>query len=250
MPRNYFRENRIRIQNAILHFDFLKPLSASETSHSIVEDKNKIGSGLLREVIIDDIPTEEEPRPKSWILNLEIENPPLFSRPQKVKTVEKALIVLGSDELLIFLLEMKSSLQAHGKDGVEGIRTKMMHSIGRISLLLPIYLLGDDHYNDIKISYKGIIFYNKDASIYSTIASDEDFKNSDFAKAFIAKKDKVFLDDSLNGNHEVELYFFQNPNLPNNPESFSINYEDFFFEEWEYQSSTYGDKTCPIIKPI
>jgi len=249
MPKNYFRENRIRIQEAILDFDFLIPLSESDIPYSISENKNEAGSGLLREVIINNIPTEEDPRPKSWILNLEIETPSLFSRPQKVKSVEKALIVLGSDELLVFLLEMKNSLQPYGDNGVEGIRKKIMDSIGRISLLLPIYLFGID-FNDIKINYKGVVFYNKDTSLNSVIASDEAFKNTDFAKAFIAKKDKVFLDDSLNGNHEVELYFFQNPDYQNSPESFSINFEQFFFEEWEYDISVYGEKTCPIIKNL
>lgn len=107
VTRNYFRENRLAVLKGIENSGFLTPLTQADLPLKISEN-NKDAS--LKEVVIDNVPADEDDiRPRSWILNLEMPKP-VFGSIQHTKTTEKALIVLGVDALRIFMFELKSSL--------------------------------------------------------------------------------------------------------------------------------------------
>ena len=222
---------------------FLKPLTQADIPLKISE-KSKTSS--LKEVIITNVPADEDGiRPRSWVLDLEMSKP-VFGSVQYTKTAEKALIVLGSDSLRIFMFELKSSLQPYGHDGsLDSIKTKMEHTIGRISMLLPIQIFGRD-FNNIDILYKGIICYNQDNEIISNALRDSDFARSDMYKAFSSGKKVQTLSDVFGRNHQVELFFFKNPR--SNESVFQIDFDALFIEDWEIEPASNGQMTCPILK--
>ncbi len=244
-PRNHFRENRLAVLKGIEESRFLTPLSEADLPLRISENSK---TSSLKEVTIDNVPADEDGiRPRSWILDLEMSTP-VFGSIQHTKTVEKALIVLGSDALRIFMFELKSSLQPYGHDGsLDSIKTKMEHTIARISMLLPIQIFSSE-FNDLDIIYKGIICYNQDNEIISTANDDDNFARSDMYKAFKERKKIQTLSDVFGRNNLVELFFFKNPHT--NQNSFNINFEELFFNEWEITTASNGEMTCPIIKNL
>jgi hypothetical protein len=247
-PRNYFRENRLAVLKGIEESSFLIPLSESDLPLKISENSK---TSSLKEVIIDNVPADVDGiRPRSWILDLEMPKP-VFGSIQHTKTAEKALIVLGNDALRIFMFELKSSLQPYGHDGsLDSIKTKMEHTIARISMLLPIQIFGSE-FNDIDIIYKGIICYNQDNEIITCATDDANFASSDMYKAFDANKKVLTLSDVFGRNNQVELHFFQNPNPSQT--SFQIEWEDLFFPDnvdWEVPAASDGEMTCPIIRNL
>ena len=246
-PRNYFRENRLAVLKGIEESSFLTPLTQADLPLHISENK----ASTLKEVVIDNVPADEDGiRPRSWILDLEMPKP-VFGSIKHTKTAEKALIVLGSDALRIFMFELKSSLQPYGHDGsLDSIKTKMEHTVARISMLLPIQIFGSE-FNDMEIIYKGIICYNHDNEIISNANTDADFARKDMYKAFVERKKMMTLSDVFGRNNQVELHFIKNPNP--NQTSFQVEFEDLFFTEsmeWEVIVASNGAKTCPIIKKL
>lgn len=249
VSRNYFRENRKAVQKGIVKSRFLQPLTEDDLPLRITEDK----AILLKEVIIENVPADSDGiRPKSWLLDLEMDKP-VFGTPQHTKTTESALILLGSDAFYVFMVELKSSLQPY-KDGknkkddtLEGIKSKFEHTIGRISMLLPIYILGSE-FNDLPILYKGIVCYNNDKVIISKSKEDQNFEKSLMFQAFNTKKTMLSLNDVFDRTHEVEVFFFKNPD--NSETSFTLNFDDFFLEEWEAQAAVAGELTCPILSDL
>jgi hypothetical protein len=246
-PRNYFRENRLAVLKGIEENSFLTPLSQLDLPLHISESK----ASTLKEVVIDNVPADKDGiRPRSWILDLEMPKP-VFGSIQHTKTAEKALIVLGSDALRIFMFELKSSLQPYGHDGsLDSIKTKMEHTIARISMLLPIQIFGSK-FNDIDIIYKGIICYNQDNAIITSAKTDANFASSDMYKAFVERKKVMTLSDVFGRNNQVELHFIKNPNPSQT--FFQIEFEDLFFAdsvEWEVLAASNGEMTCPMIKNL
>ncbi len=246
VSRNYFRENRKAVQKGIVNSKFLKPLTEDDLPLRIVEQK----AAALKEVVIENVPADSDGiRPKSWLLNLEMDKP-VFGTPQHTKTTESALIVLGSDAFYVFMIELKSSLQpykdaANKKDDtLESIKIKFEHTIGRISMLLPIYILGSE-FNDLPILYKGIVCYNNDNVIVTKSKEDRNFEKSLMFQAFNTKQTTLSLNDVFNRTHEVEVFFFKNPDSQSS--SFTLNFEDFFFKEWEAQAAAAGELTCPNL---
>jgi hypothetical protein len=246
-PRNHFRENRLAVLKGIEESGFLTPLVQADLPLKISENSK---TASLKEVLIDDVPADEDDiRPRSWILDLEMPKP-IFGSIQNTKTVEKALIVLGRDALRIFMFELKSSLQPYGESSLGSIQTKIEHTIARISMLLPIQIFGSE-FNGIRIIYKGIICYNQDNEIISTVNKDANFARSDMYKAFNERKKRLTLSDVFGRTHPVELLFFKNPNQAPSV-SFQIEFEDLFFAdsaEWEVQEASNGEMTCPFIAP-
>ena len=144
------------------------------------------------------------------------------------------------------MFELKSSLQPYRHDGsLDSIKTKMEHTIGRISMLLPIQIFGRD-FNDIDILYKGIICYNQDNEIISNALRDSDFARSDMYKAFSLGKKNQILSDVFGRNHKVELLFFKNPR--SNESVFQIDFDALFINDWEIDPASNGEMTCPILK--
>ena len=209
MSSNHFRENRKAVQKGIAQSRFLQPLTEDNLPLRITEDK----AIALKEVIIENVPADIDGiRPKSWLLDLEMDKP-VFGTPQHTKTTESALILLGSDAFYVFMIELKSSLQpykdaANKKDDtLEGIKSKFEHTIGRISMLLPIYILSSE-FNDLPILYKGIVCYNNDNVIITKSKEDRNFEKSLMFQAFNAKQTTLSLNDVFNRTHEVEIFFF------------------------------------------
>ena len=85
VSRNYFRENRKAVQKGIVNSKFLQPLTEDDLPVRIVENK----AIALKEVVIENVPADSDGiRPKSWILNLELDKPVLVrhntQKPPKV----------------------------------------------------------------------------------------------------------------------------------------------------------------------
>lgn len=245
MPsRNYFRENRLVVLKGIEESGFLTPLTQADLPVKISENSK---SSTLKEVVVENVPADEDGiRPRSWVLDLEMSKP-VFGSIQHTKTAEKALIVLGTDALRIFMFELKSSLQPYEDSSLNSIRKKMENTIARISMLLPIQIFGSE-FNDIDIIYKGIICYNQDNAIVSGADRDADFARSEMYKAFIKRKEILTLSDVFGRNHPVELFFFKNPNTSQH--TFEVKFEELFFTEWEITTASNGEMTCPVIPRI
>ncbi len=246
--RNYFRENRLEVIRGIENSGFLTPLTQDDLPLKISE-KSKTSS--LKEVVIDNVPADEDAiRPRSWVLDLEMPKP-VFGSIQNTKTVEKALIVLGSDALRVFMFELKSSLQPYNDGSLDSIKTKMEHTIARISMLLPIQIFGSE-FNGFEIIYKGIICYNQDNEIIETAKKDANFARSDmyktFEERFEERKKTLPLSDVFGRNYQIELFFFKNPNTKQH--SFPIDFSNLFYEEWEKEVASNGEMTCPILKKL
>ncbi len=245
MSKNHFRDNRINIQNAFLSEDFLIPL-INEDSYKITEKKAKFEK--LGNVTITGIPcSEDDIRPKSWILDLEIDKP-VFANPQFTKTTEKALIVLSEKMLWIFMIEMKNSLQPHNSDkqeGIKAIQEKFKHTIGRVLLLLPVYIFGKS-YNDIPIRFKGIVLYQNDNNLVTAAKTDKKIEVDNLYQIFSGQKQRLSLCDAFGTTHEVEIYFKKGK------EPFEVEFKDFFNDKNEYLAAINpkDDTTCPIIKPL
>jgi hypothetical protein len=249
MPiRNYFRENRLEVIKGIVNSGFLTPLTQDDIPLKISE-KSKTSS--LKEVVIDNVPADEDGiRPRSWVLDLEMPKP-VFGSIQSTKTAEKALIVLGSDALRIFMFELKSSLQPYNDGCLDSIKTKMEHTIARISMLLLIQIFGTE-FNDFEIIYKGIICYNQHNKIIEAASKDANFARSHmyktFKERFDERKKTLPISDIFGRTHQIELFFFKNPNTHSS--SFQIDFQGLFFKEWEIEPASNGDMTCPILKKL
>ena len=163
------------------------------------------------------------------------------------------MIVLGSDAFYVFMIELKSSLQpykdaANKKDDtLDSIKAKFEHTIGRISMLLPICILGSE-FNDLPILYKGIVCYNNDNVIITKSKEDRNFETSLMFQAFNAKQTTLSLNDVFNRTHEVEIFFFKNPDIQLT--SFTLNFDDFFLEDWAAQAAATGELTCPNLSDL
>jgi hypothetical protein len=243
--KNHFRQNRIKIQQTLLDSGFLKVLTESDLPLEIIESKAVIGAKKLRTIFIDDIPVSDDIRPKTWLIDLEFSKP-ILATPQNTKTAEKALIILGSDGLYVFMFEMKNTLMPSGDDGILGIKTKFEHTIARILVLLPIYIFNRD-FNDYDVFFKGVVCFNDDTSLKQAIQNNTADQRNELITAFKGQN-SITLGNYLTGNHKIDVFFLKNPT--NNPEEFDISFKTFFKEDWEYQVVCDGELTCPILKPL
>ena len=243
MSRNFFRENRKRVQQNILDSNFLLPLVAN-TSICIEEKKAKYDNHL-KKVIIENIPVSpDDIRPQSWLIELEIEHP-TWGMPQGGKKAEKAIVVLGSDAMRIFIFEMKTTLEPFSGSNPITIFQKFEHSINRILSLLPIYIF-ENEYNDMPLYFKAIVFYNHEKW---TSVTDENFKiqNRTILKCFQNGNGHIEF-ENMGVSDELELFFFRNSN--SNLGELIVDFRDFFIEEWEHNAAIEGNLTCPILKSM
>jgi len=219
-----FRENRLSIQEAFIDRKFLIPLSEDDLPLEIIEHKNKSRNDrnqvLLKNVLIRDTPVGDKIRPKSWFLNLEMKEPPIFAKPEGLKTTESALIVLGCDSLLIFLIEMKTSLHSHeegrgGKLGIDTLKQKIEDTISRISMLLPLYVFGKDYSNIIRIQYKALVFYNVDDGLHQpSKVMAKDITKDELYQIWQKKRQTTRVITPLRTSYEVECFFSKTLQIP------------------------------------
>ncbi|MGB0931387.1 MAG: hypothetical protein ACPGVB_11455 [Chitinophagales bacterium] len=181
---------------------------------------------------------------------MEIKEPPILANPPSVKTTESALIVLGSDSLVILLIELKTSLHpfdedTSGKLGIGTLREKIEDTISRISMLIPLYVFDKSYSNIVEIKYKALIFYNRDDGLHnpSKSAAKKLVKN-DLYQIWSKEKDVINIVTPLDTKHEVECFFFKNPT---STDSFEVSFKQFFHNDWEYESAIWGDQTCPVL---
>lgn len=245
-----FRKNRIAVQKAILEQKFLIPLTLNDESLEVRESKTN--ERQLQSVVIEGVPVAAENETKSWILDLEIANS-VFSKPANKKTVEKALIVFAPDKLIVFLIELKNSLHIGtenegGRLGIYSIQRKIEDSIDRISLLLPIYVFDDKYDNIEEIEFKSLIFYNHDDNLHqqSTVKGTTSLENELF-KVWGGKQKTISIVSAIGEERQVPCFFFKNPNQSKQKDSFKVSFQQFFFEEWEYESAQWGNQTCPVL---
>ena len=159
--------------------------------------------------------------------------------------VDKRTIVASFNKC--FVSQPKHDFEVKKDDTLESIKTKFEHTIGRISMLLPIYILGSE-FNDLPILYKGIVCYNNDNVIITKSQEDQNLATSLMFQAFNAKQTTLSLNDVFNRTHEVEVFFFKNPD--SQLTSFILNFDDFFLEEWAAQAAAAGELTCPNLSDL
>lgn len=234
-----FRKNRQQVQKALIHSGFLEPLIKDEP---IKIREEKASKGKLQQITILNFPISDKYRPKSWRVHLEKEKTP-FSNPPHFKTVETALLLFASDTLLVFLLEMKTSLKPYGDSGLRSIKKKFSDSIGRINIFLSTYFF-DESYEGIRIDYKGIVFYNQE-NISQEALRDSDLRRSDMYRIFDKKIKHTRLSTPLDSLHEIEILFFQNDKTT--IETIIIDFKAFFEQDWEHQMAIKTDFTLPTI---
>jgi hypothetical protein len=206
-----FEKNRKSVQDRILDSKFLQALTIDDIPYKIIEAKNTKEHDRLQSLTIHNIPISTNSYlPKSWVIDLEMAKG-LFSAPQEVKKGEKAILFFSKTTLYILIIEMKSSLKATGDSGLRSIEQKIIHSIGRISMFLPIYLFDcNSAYETLKISYKAIICYNQER-ITQEINQDEGIKSQILYKVFNKESNSVNLQSREFGvNHRVETFFLKN----------------------------------------
>lgn len=243
---NHFAKNRNIVQKSALESGFIKPLTQDDLPLEITEASAE--KGKLKKLILENVPVSDEIRPKSWLIDLELSKT-LFSNPW-AKKAEKAVAFFTCESLYVLLIEMKSSLNAYSKDKDDGstpqsISRKMTESIGRISVLLTTYLFDNDLYNEVKIKYFGLVFYNGE-NWHQQANIDKDFEMNDLYKVFRKKNDKILLDNThLQTAHKVNIYFIQNPDKQNNIEEITFDLDEFFRDDTEYGNGLYTEFTCP-----
>jgi hypothetical protein len=240
MPtKNYFSDNRKKIQATFIRENFLTPLSKSDMPYSIIEKKNPVGSGKLRELEIDNIPSTDNTRPISYILDLEIEGK-IYSLPPTFKTVEKAFLIFTQECLLIILVEMKSGLSPFKE--IPAIEDKIQDSISRLSVFLPNYIFTKVSFNNYPIKYITLVFYNND-NLSGEIGRRADLVHKDLIKIFTKRADHYFVTDDLGETHKVRVKFIKNTG--GDPETFGVNFDQIFKDDMDYLTSLDSEKTLP-----
>ncbi len=234
---NDFKKNRIKVQKALLETGFWQIFKEEHTPFCITETSN---SSSLKKVTIDDFPISDDENERVFIIHLE-NNIPVFSKIEYTKTTEKVVLLLSADIIYVFMFELKSSLQAEDDNDISAIKKKVEDTIGRISVMLTSFVF-DEKFEDVKVQYKGIVFYNKDNNLINDASSV--LKNKPFYKAFEEKKKVVEITTDINGKNQVEVFFFKNPTQNDN---FSINFSSLFFEEWETVLTQYSDLKMPFL---
>lgn len=251
-----FEKNREKVQRHFLATDFLVPLNRDNLPLEIEEKKNKAKNEVanpneleLALLTIDKIPfSQNEDKPTSWVLDLELENK-IFSTAQGFKKGEKAIIFFSCTTLYVLIIEMKNDLKAyHTDDTLDNIATKISHSISRISMLLPSYLFDNQAiYNDIDISYKAIICYNSEF-ITQQVINDESIKSKVLYDVF-ANRDRykhIYLADEFGEQHQIEIFFCQNTTT--NKSEMEIDLATIFEasrDNDDFLTCEYSELSCP-----
>jgi len=218
-----------KFQDALKREGFIEEIDLM--SGSIEVSGSSIGNETLQKIMITGL-DELSSIKTIWKINLEQEIEGIST---KGKTTEMALLVLqeiseNTYRLISFLIELKSSLQSTIKNNkikntFSDIEDKFIATMNRIYMLLTI----NNHSNiekgysttTIYVVFKGIICYNKihikETQIVSRCKLYQMFKNDSHeltCKTILHDKDKI------------QVKFFQNPNLINNPQSFEIAIKD------------------------
>ncbi len=220
---NFFAQNRRKIQQYAKNIGFIKPIHSPH--FDIIENKNKEGTGKLREISINNIP-HDSLHERTWEVNFDIEESPnnryIFNTPQGKKKVEKALIVLINKRLYIYMFEMKSEIshEERKENSLAQIRQKWVDTMERLSLLLTLYC--PEHvyqtkieegeevhfcpFDKVKITYTGILIYNTHS--IPTLTTEEN--KTDIYCVFKGEKPRLHIQNELFGNEPLDLIFLKN----------------------------------------
>ena len=235
MENSYFHKNRKHVQQAFFVERFLIPL-VDKSEAILIEEKDK--RATLKEVIIDNFPITDEFRPKSYLLELELEKP-IIGKVHATHTTEKALLLLTYDRLIIFMVEMKSSL-SNAVNKLSSIALKLEHTIGRISMILTSFIFENTFYEDIDFQYVGIICYQNDV-IPTGLKEHPLYDN-------LKEGEKsIFLDNALTGKREKVIIKFIKSGDSTQP-SMTINFNEIFPEEIYNFQAEYSELTLPDIR--
>ena len=219
MP-NYFQENRKKVQQAIFREGFILPI-LSDTL--VIKEDGK--NALLKEVEICDIPFDID-RPVSWLMDMEFSSKGLFSNPQGVKTSEKVLLVMTKQQLLVCMIEMKSTIQdweSNSRSLSAIIDQKFRDTIDRVCIYLPINI-HDASYDNIKLAFTGVVCYNHDK--VSQIPTNLRHKKIHQQFKSNQKYGQTRVDTKVHGSIALKLHFFKNPVGSNS--RFSISFSEIF----------------------
>jgi hypothetical protein len=185
------KEIRAKIQEQLTRRAFVVTITTDKIQIEELKNKGK-GAGKLKKVILNNFPyTDEFPRGWSWKIELEKNVPGLST---SNKTVDVALAILRKKRLDVYLVELKSEINDHELTDILG---KFQDSISRFYFLL---LLNDshDHKNfppNLRIQFKGVIFYNGKGEAHKNERIHQIFKNKTQAGKLecetILGKDKI-----------------------------------------------------------
>ncbi|MEN0048929.1 MAG: hypothetical protein AAF806_17830 [Bacteroidota bacterium] len=218
MP-NYFLENRHKVQEAMLKEGFVLPLVSDEIL--IAEPANNAN---LKQVKITNIPYNID-QTVSWVMDAEFKGKRLFSNAQSIRTVEKVLMVMTKKAFLICMIELKSSISDWEKDTRsldDIVDRKFRDTIDKVCLFLPIEVR-DNRYENIKLNFKGITFFNKE----KVITEPNNLAHRKIHNIFKSEMQsgRIRLDTSIQGNVPLDLQFMKNPNQN---QLFTISFHEIY----------------------
>lgn len=238
-----FEKNRKKIQDALYESDFVERLESS--SYTIIEEKNSIGSGKLRELEILNIPNSTESSyHNAWVVNLEIADS-VFSAPsfKDFKTTEKAIIFYTQYSMYVIMVEMKNTLQPYSDGSIRDIEKKFRATISRLSVLLPIHIYGEE-FIDIELKYIGLVVYNED-KVSSLLGRDEELARQDICKVLFGFEQNMFIKDYFGAEHSLDIHFCINPI---NSEEMEIDLATIFdADDWNFPNASFSTLKCPKI---
>lgn len=234
MENNYFTKNRKRVHQAFFREHFLSPL-IDNSEAIVIEEKNE--RATLKEVVIENFPMTDEFRPKSYLLDLELEKA-ILGKIHATHTTEKALLLFTYDRLVVFMIEMKSSL-SNGVNNLSSLALKFEHSIGRVSMLLTSFIFNNSFYENIDVQYVGIVCYKQDAIPVG-------FKEHSLYDNLKNGKENIFLKNQLTGQTEnIIIKFIQSEDI--SQPSMTIDFDEIFPEEKYNFQAGYTELTLPNI---
>jgi hypothetical protein len=232
MENKYFHNNRKYVQQAFFVEQFLIPL-IDKNELIIIEEKGE--RATLREVIIENFPITDEFRPKSYILDLE-SNKPTLGTINGTKTTEKALLLFTYDSLIVFMLEMKSTI-SNRVNNLSSIAQKLEDSIGRISMVLTAFIFDESFYENLAIQYVGLICFQQDAIRHKEHSLYDNLKEG---------KEDIFLDNALTGQREkVIIKFIKSAD---STPSMTIDFDEIFPDETYNFQAEFSALTLPDIR--
>jgi len=237
MAKIFFSLNRKKVQNYFAAEEFIIPI-ISDTLN-IEESKADANKQELRYLRINNVPFNNLHH-ISWKIDLEKEGY-IFSSPPSKKKCDSALLIIINNRLYVFMIEMKTSITNNGStSSLEAIEQKFIDTMERISLLLTVNVHENVQnsnnelvFKNTQIEYRGIIVYNND----NVPVLDDELRKSDLYK--ILKGDaiskRIHPTSLLLGNAaRINIQFYQNNDLINNPTKITVAFNQFFQKEIKF----------------
>ena len=177
MPKTVFQKNRVAVLNSLFEQGYFKKII---TADPIIIEELEVASGKLRKLSLINFPISANTECNVYEIFLE-KKKTIHSFPEGFKMAERAILIVTCCSFYILIIEMKNSLRPYlpGKDGhIESIRKKFEDTIGKIRILLTLFLVDSFEYD---IFFKSFIVYNNDL-LSRQVEEDPSLKSNPFYK--------------------------------------------------------------------